>query len=155
MSGYKIVNLNEDMKMAAEWEHTVARAYSLDESRTTIQVPPREHLGAEHVPGVCCKHEWGVVNLSALSLSQSQQADWKRFLQQLFDETDLGDVQVMCKHCKAFALADKTGEVEKRAGWPDIQKCRIWAYDASATLPQEQPRKDRPGGRDTYKRGRK
>lgn len=138
MSGYKIVNLNEDMKMAKEWEHVVARAYSLDESRTTIQVPKREHLEAQHVPGVSCKHAWSPIYPD---LSSAKQGNWGDYLRQLFGEVDLGEKQLMCTRCSSFALADKDG--------------KIWAYDASATLLPEQPKKEKSGVRDSNKRGRK
>jgi hypothetical protein len=126
-------SMNEGRNMREDRERAIEQAFIEWDDDGDQHLFQGDHLIAERVPGFSCEHAWSSIVLSAPSVSKGAEGgDWRGFLQHLFDEMDLGDKQVMCTQCKSFALMDKDG--------------KIWAYDASASLPPELPRKERTGG---------
>jgi hypothetical protein len=118
---YKIIDTREKKTMTKRQGEAIMTAYErYDSDAITIKTPQREHLGGQFVPGYSCDHDWGQLNM--------EDAGAKEFLQMKFDETELGDQQMICSKCKAFSLWE-SGE--------------LFAYDAIVIEEEKENNKTR------------
>lgn len=118
---YKIIDTREKRTMTEKQGEAIMRAYErFDSDATTIRTPQKEHLDREFRRGICCEHEW-------LQLTLDEQGT--KNLQKVFEETDLGDRQLICTRCKALSLWER-GE--------------LFAFDAIALQPEKPERPEKP-----------
>jgi hypothetical protein len=121
----KIVDVNNPPRLSPRSEEAAMRAFEqYDTDKETIKVPQQEHLVAEFRKGMCCNHKWDAIEPTPENV---------KYLQQSYEETDVGARQLFCSACGATALFDDK---------------QLWAYNATAgffgAIPKPAPVVERP-----------
>jgi len=102
----KIIETDSKFNITPKMERAVARAFEMYDNDDAIEVPLRDHLGAQFRKGVSCDHRWKPA---------PQEEVVAACFQKVFEESAI-ELGFYCTVCGATCLRENG---------------QIWAYDAT------------------------